>query len=151
MLKLKAMRVFVRETWLRLRKRNFRYLHFYLHYKKNSKANLKYSNCLHWLKNQNNKIYPWTNWTFSATNFVPAALKPPSNLRYPRLADDLKLAVRYRSAMQRLMRESDKWPKVWGLKEIPKRGGGRYVRAVRGHGSANIISLPRVAERCSQT
>ena len=34
MLKLKAMRVFVRETWLRLRKRNFRYLHFYLHYKK---------------------------------------------------------------------------------------------------------------------
>jgi len=37
-----------------------------------------------------------------------AALKPPSNLRYPRLADDLKLPARYRTAMQRLMRESDK-------------------------------------------
>lgn len=37
-----------------------------------------------------------------------AALKLPSNLRYPRFADDLKLGARYSKAMQRLMRESEK-------------------------------------------
>ena len=52
------------------------------------------------------------SWIFLMFACVPAALKPPSNLRYPRLADDLKLPVRYRSAMHRLMRESDKW--CWG-------------------------------------
>ena len=56
---------------------------------------------------------------------VPAALKPPSNLRYPRLADDLKLPVRYRSAMQRLMRESDKW---WGEEENVREGCERTRR-----------------------
>lgn len=37
-----------------------------------------------------------------------ASLKLPSNLRYPRFADDLKLGARYSKAMQRLMRESEK-------------------------------------------
>eukprot|EP00092_Neocalanus_flemingeri_P062967 GFUD01076083.1.p1 GENE.GFUD01076083.1~~GFUD01076083.1.p1 ORF type:complete len:385 (+),score=128.60 GFUD01076083.1:22-1155(+) len=32
----------------------------------------------------------------------------PPNLRYPKLADDLKLGQRYKSAMQRIMRETDK-------------------------------------------
>ena len=39
---------------------------------------------------------------------VAAVMKQPSNLRYPRMADDLKLGARYRAAMQRLMRESEK-------------------------------------------
>ena len=39
---------------------------------------------------------------------VSAVMKQPSNLRYPRMPDDLKLGARYRAAMQRLMRESEK-------------------------------------------
>jgi len=35
-------------------------------------------------------------------------IKQPPNLRYPKLADDLKLGSRYKSAMQRIMRETEK-------------------------------------------
>ena len=35
-------------------------------------------------------------------------MKMPPNLRYPGLADDLKLGQRYKLAMQRLMREAEK-------------------------------------------
>lgn len=34
--------------------------------------------------------------------------KPPPNLRYPKLSDDLKLGIRYKAAMQRIMRETEK-------------------------------------------
>jgi len=35
-------------------------------------------------------------------------MRQPANLRYPRMSDDLKLGARYKQAMQRLMRETDK-------------------------------------------
>ena len=36
-------------------------------------------------------------------------MKSPANLRYPKYTDDQKLGLRYKLAMQRIMRETDKW------------------------------------------
>ena len=41
---------------------------------------------------------------------ISVVMKSPANLRYPKYSDDQKLGLRYRGAMQRIMRESqDKW------------------------------------------
>ena len=42
---------------------------------------------------------------------ISVVMKSPANLRYPKYSDDQKLGLRYRAAMQRIMRESqtDKW------------------------------------------
>lgn len=35
-------------------------------------------------------------------------MRSPANLRYPKYADDQKLGQRYKAAMQRIMRETEK-------------------------------------------
>ena len=37
---------------------------------------------------------------------ISVVMKSPANLRYPKYSDDQKLGLRYRAAMQRIMRES---------------------------------------------
>ena len=63
-------------------------------------------------------IMEWNNFAWTLAVFaigimtyeycVSVVMKQPPIVRYPKLADDLKLGQRYKSAMQRIMRESEK-------------------------------------------
>ena len=47
-------------------------------------------------------------WEIPCNLGISGIMRTPANLRYPKYTDDQKLGLRYKSAMQRIMRETDK-------------------------------------------